>query len=132
MVGSQGVDNVTTHDYQGPPRIRRGWVTRAVGGAVAAAVIGLQLMGCQRAANATLTERASKYWQLKQQKRWEEVYDGYLDPALKGALPKDAFLKVSPSRTQRKTGIRVRCTSKWMPICRSVGSAERYKCVARR
>ncbi len=93
MVASQGVDKVTAHDYQGPPRFRRGWVTRAVGGAVVAAAIGLQLMGCQRATNATLTERASKYWQLKQQKRWEEVYDGYLDPALKGNLPKDAFLK---------------------------------------
>jgi hypothetical protein len=58
-----------------------------------AAAVGLQLVGCHGGANATLSERASKYWQLKQQKRWEEVYDGYLDPALKGTLPKDAFLK---------------------------------------
>jgi hypothetical protein len=93
-VGLRGVDKVTGHDYQGPPRFRRGSVARAVGGAVVAAAVGLQLVvGCQRAANATLTERASKYWQLKQQKRWEEVYDGYLDPARKRALTKNAFLK---------------------------------------
>ena len=93
MLGPQGVDNANAHDYLRPPRFRRRWVTRAVGGALVAAVLGLQLVGCNRAANATLTERASQYWQLKQQKRWEEVYDGYLDPALKGTLPKDAFLK---------------------------------------
>jgi hypothetical protein len=53
----------------------------------------LHASGCQRTANATLTERVDGYWQLKQQKRWEEVYDGYLDPALKDTLPRDAFLK---------------------------------------
>ncbi|MBI3769311.1 MAG: hypothetical protein HY271_12595 [Deltaproteobacteria bacterium] len=57
------------------------------------AAIVLQLAACQRGSNATLGERAGKYWQLKQEKRWEEVYDGYLDPALKGGLSKDAFLK---------------------------------------
>src|SRR5258706_14441535 len=93
MLSYVGVDKVNAHVYLGPPRSRRGWVTRAVGGIVVVAAIGLQLVGCNRAANATLTERASQYWQLKQQKRWEEVYDGYLDPALKGNLPKDAFLK---------------------------------------
>jgi len=54
--------------------------------------IGL-LAACTRGSNETLAERAEKYWQLKQQKRWEEVYDGYLDPALKGGITKDAFLK---------------------------------------
>jgi hypothetical protein len=65
----------------------------AIGSGVVAAAIVLQLAACQRGSNATLTERASQYGQLVQQKRWEEVYDGYLDPALKGTLAKDAFLK---------------------------------------
>jgi hypothetical protein len=89
--GLRGVDKVNGHDYQWPPRFGRGWVI--LGRSVAVATIVLQLVACQRGANATLTERASKYWQLKQQKRWEEVYDGYLDPALKSTLAKDAFLK---------------------------------------
>ena len=59
---------------------------------LAAVVVGLA--GCKhRGANATLAERANEYWRLKQAKRWEEVYDGYLDPTLKGTLSKDAFLK---------------------------------------
>src|SRR5262249_49115413 len=38
-------------------------------------------------------DRVTKYWQLKQSKSWEEVYDQYLDPSLKGQLGRDAFLK---------------------------------------
>jgi hypothetical protein len=50
--------------------------------------------GCSQSGSvATLDERANKYWELKQAKRWEEVYDGYLDPTLKGVVSKDAFLK---------------------------------------
>lgn len=79
-------------DYQWPPRPNRPR-GRAVG-VVVGVVVVLGLGGCsQRGASATLEARASKYWELKQAKRWEEVYDGYLDPALKGALSRDAFLK---------------------------------------
>ena len=91
MLGWRGVDNGNTGDYLGRPRFRR-WLMYARGGVVVVGAV-LQLIGCQRTINAPLTERVSKYWELKQQKRWEEVYDGYLDPALKGALTKDAFLK---------------------------------------
>ena len=81
-------------DYQWPPHLGRQWFRFAVCcGLVGAAVVGV-LAGCsRRGSNATLAERAGEYWQLKQSKRWEEVYDGYLDPALKSALSKDAFLK---------------------------------------
>ena len=61
-----------------------------------AAAVGVMLLaGCsqQRGSGATLKERANEYWELKQTKRWEAVYDGYLDPALKKSLTKDAFLK---------------------------------------
>jgi hypothetical protein len=91
--GAQGVDTVHAYAYQWPPHSGRRRVMRAIGLVVVAAAVIVQLVACQRGSNATLKERASKYWQLKQQKRWEEVYDGYLDPALKGALDKDAFLK---------------------------------------
>ncbi len=40
-----------------------------------------------------MADRAQHYWELKQQKRWEEAYDGYLDPTIKVSLTKDAFLK---------------------------------------
>ena len=51
--------------------------------------------GCQSgsATPASLKERASTYWGLKQSKSWEEVYDKYLDPEAKKTLTKDAFLK---------------------------------------
>jgi hypothetical protein len=89
----RGVDKVNAHEYQWLPRLGRGRIARVVGCGVVAAAIVFQLVACQRGSNATLGERAGKYWRLKQEKRWEEVYDGYLDPALKGGLPKDAFLK---------------------------------------
>ena len=80
------------HVYLGPPRSGRRRGGRVGGAGVVLVAIGL-LAACTRGSNETLSERADKYWQLKQQKRWEEVYDGYLDPALKSALTKDAFLK---------------------------------------
>ena len=56
--------------------------------------MALFFVGCsERGSGATLEQRAGKYWELKQTKRWEEVYDSYLDPALKSALSRDAFLK---------------------------------------
>jgi len=67
-------------------------VGRVFGVGVVLVAVGLSA-ACTRGSNETLRERAEKYWQLKQQKRWEEVYDGYLDPALKSALTKDTFLK---------------------------------------
>jgi hypothetical protein len=90
---ARGLDKVNTHEYQWPPRLGRVRMVCAIGSGVVAAAVVLQLAACQRGSNATLTERASKYGQLTQQKRWEEVYDGYLDPALKDALTKDTFLK---------------------------------------
>ena len=93
MVALRGVDTLHGHDYVGPPRFRRRRVVCGIAIAIVAAGVGLQSAGCQRAKTATLTERASTYWQLKQQKRWEEVYDAYLDPAVKETLSKDAFLK---------------------------------------
>jgi hypothetical protein len=84
------------HDYESPSRSDRGGGLRAIRaitfGVVAAAIV-LQFAACQRWSGATLRERASQYWQLKQQKRWEEVYNEFLDPALKDALPREAFLK---------------------------------------
>ena len=79
-------------DYQWPPRsIRPSF--RSVG-IVVGVVVVLALSGCsQRGTGASLEDRASKYWELKQAKRWEEVYDDFLDPAVKEALPRDAFLK---------------------------------------
>lgn len=66
---------------------------RVVGAGVVLVVVCIFVTACMGRSNETLTERAGKYWQLKQQKRWEEVYDGFLDPALKSALIKDTFLK---------------------------------------
>ncbi len=80
-----------SHVYQGPPCPDRGRRGYAVGVGVVLVAIGFA--ACTRGSNEKLAERAEKYWQLKQQKRWEEVYDGYLDPALKGGITKDAFLK---------------------------------------
>jgi hypothetical protein len=35
----------------------------------------------------------SRYWELKQAKRWDEVYDGFLDPQSRAKIPRDAFLE---------------------------------------
>lgn len=89
-----GVDNSVARDYQWPPRLGRLWYSWAVRYSVVGAVLASLLTGCSKpGSTATLAERAEKYWELKQTKRWEEVYDGYLDPALKGTLSKEAFLK---------------------------------------
>jgi hypothetical protein len=81
------------HDYQWPPYLGRKWLNVVVCGSVLAAAV-VVLAGCKHSgSSATLAERADEYWRLKQAKRWEEVYDGYLDPALKGTLSKEAFLK---------------------------------------
>ena len=79
-------------DYQWPLPLGRVRVRLAV--CCVVGVVAVVVGGCShRGSSGTLAERANEYWQLKQAKRWEEVYDGYLDPALKGALSKDAFLK---------------------------------------
>ena len=89
-----GVDIMTPRVYQWPPRSGRKWLSVVVCGSVLAAAAVVVLAGCKhQGSNATLAERADEYWRLKQAKRWEEVYDGFLDPALKGSLSKDAFLK---------------------------------------
>jgi hypothetical protein len=88
-----GVDIANAHDYQWPPSWDRSRLRGIVGfGTVIVAVL-VQLAACQWGSSATLADRAKKYWELKQQKRWEEVYDGYLDPAAKSALARDSFLK---------------------------------------
>ena len=74
--------------YQFPPR--SGW-GRARWSIVLLVAIAL---GCsQGETRGRLEDRAKQYLDLKQRKQWEEVYDGYLDPNLKGSLAKDAFLK---------------------------------------
>jgi hypothetical protein len=60
---------------------------------VALALASLALCCRARDAKAPLLERAQAYWELKQSKRWEEVYDAYLDPELKNGLPREGFLK---------------------------------------
>ena len=58
------------------------------------AVLALYPSGCQKGGSATtLKDRAAKYWELKQAKGWEEVYDQYLDPTVRSQLTKQAFLK---------------------------------------
>lgn len=58
------------------------------------AVLALYPSGCQKDDSATaLKNRAAKYWELKQLKGWEEVYDQYLDPTVRSRLTKQAFLK---------------------------------------
>jgi len=50
--------------------------------------------GCQKADPvATIKDRVSTYWGLKQSKGWEEIYEKYLDPEAKKSLTKEAFLK---------------------------------------
>jgi hypothetical protein len=91
--GAPGVDKADRHYYQWRPRSGRGGIARTVGSSMVVAAVVIGFVACHRGSNATLKERAGQYWQLKQQKRWEEVYDGYLDPSRRSALSKDAFLK---------------------------------------
>jgi hypothetical protein len=69
------------------------WVASVLVMLGAAAAVIAQISACHHGSSATLAERAKHYWELKQQKRWEEAYDGYLDPTIKTSLTKDAFLK---------------------------------------
>ena len=65
-------------------------------GATALLAVGFLMLaaGCQKADPvATLKDRASTYWGLKQSKGWAEVYDQYLDPEAKKTVTKEAFLK---------------------------------------
>lgn len=80
-------------------RLEWGWgmTNRTPVAARALGIVALVVLvsgGCQKADPiATLKDRASTYWGLKQSKGWEEVYDKYLDPEVKTHLTKDAFLK---------------------------------------
>lgn len=75
-------------------RSDRGGRTATVGAIAFAIVAGVVAGGCQKTdPAATLKDRVAAYWGLKQSKRWEEVYDQYVDPAKKEALKKEAFLK---------------------------------------
>lgn len=89
---ASGVDKVGERDYLPAPGWGRVGVASAIVWLVAAAVIA-QISACQHGSSGTLTDRAQHYWELKQQKRWEEAYDGYLDPTIKVSLTRDAFLK---------------------------------------
>lgn len=82
------------HRYQWPPRLsylrcgQRGrWI-------VLTTVVALAAAGCSELkSGTTLEDRATEYLELKRTKRWEEVYDRYLDPEIKGSLSREAFLK---------------------------------------
>jgi len=81
------------HRYQWP--LVWGWMPtgRAASSSVLAVVVVAMLAGCSNTGPAaTLGERVDRYWELKQAKRWEEVYDSYLDPAAKERVSKEAFL----------------------------------------
>ena len=69
-----------------PPRWGRYWVSCCIVG------VAIALSGCARG-KGSLQDRAQEYLHLKQRKQWEEVYDGYLDPSLRGKLSKEAFLR---------------------------------------
>jgi hypothetical protein len=72
----------------------RGRSKAAAGALAAVLVVALTAGGCQKSDPvAGLADRVGTYWGLKQSKKWEEVYDHYLDPAKKEALKKEAFLK---------------------------------------
>lgn len=81
----RGVDMQKSRRYQFAPRL--GPYRTAV-----VLVVAIALGGCAKESSGTLKERAQQYLDLKQGKRWEEVYDGYLDPTLKRTLTKEAFL----------------------------------------
>ena len=89
-----GVDNLVARDYQWPPHsgpVGYSWAVRC---SLVGVVLVALLTGCSKpGSTGTLAERAEGYWELKQTKRWEEVYDGCLDPVLKGTLSREAFLK---------------------------------------
>lgn len=50
-------------------------------------------IGCRQQAIDSLKSRVQEYWELKQSRQWERVYEDYLDPKKKEALPREAFLK---------------------------------------
>ncbi|MCC6767367.1 MAG: hypothetical protein IT293_22180 [Deltaproteobacteria bacterium] len=78
-----------------------GWGETTSRAAALAGVLGLALVtalgaggGCRKTdPAASLKERASAYWGLKQSKGWPEVYDKYVDPEARKSLSRDAFLK---------------------------------------
>ena len=58
------------------------------------AVLGGFAVACSPGeATQTLSERVDRYWELKQAKRWDEVYDLFLDPQAKQKLTREAFLR---------------------------------------
>jgi hypothetical protein len=75
---------------------RRGRRASALG---ATLMVGLAVLmgvvaGCHQADPvASLKERVSAYWGLKQAKSWDEVYEKFIDPETKKTVTKDAFLK---------------------------------------
>lgn len=72
----------------------RCWPARTVLSFLFLAVLVLYPNGCQKADSApALKDRVAKYWELKQSKKWEEVYDQFLDPSARSGLTKEAFLK---------------------------------------
>ena len=61
---------------------------------LAVVALAANVAACRKADPvASLKERATTYWGLKQSKSWPEVYDGYLDPTAKQNVTRDAFLK---------------------------------------
>lgn len=69
-------------------------IFRAVWGVTLLAVLGGFVVACSPGeATQTLSERVDRYWELKQAKRWDEVYDLFLDPQDKEKLTREAFLR---------------------------------------
>ncbi len=65
-----------------------------LGALVVLAVAVVFAVGCQKSDPvASLKDRATTYWGLKQSKGWPEVYEKYLDPEAKKTVTKEAFLK---------------------------------------
>ncbi len=85
-----GVDNVAFRRYLVLPRsVRSGF---ALFGLLAFVISGPGI-GCRQQASDSLKSRVQEYWELKQSKQWERIYEDYLDPTRKEALPREAFLK---------------------------------------
>ena len=90
MQGVLGVDNMALRRYLKLPRSLRSGVV-ALG--LVAFVMSVLGIGCRQHAGASLKSRVQEYWELKQSKQWERVYDDYLDPKRKETLSREAFVK---------------------------------------
>ncbi len=92
--GTSGVDTMYGRLYRYPLILRGTVVFRALWGVALLAVLGGFAVSCSPGESTqTLSERVDRYWELKQAKRWDEVYDSFLDPKTKEDLTREAFLR---------------------------------------